>query len=115
MTSPQACIPTAIRQTAATQNSVAGMLTIAGQKRAQKKTLANKRADQLRRQTASSTASRRARSPNPTPPVQMEFIRPGKRTVEVTANAVENTPSKRMRAATASAAEYSPMKKVRAE
>lgn len=32
-----------------------------------------------------------------TPPVQMELIRPGKRKVKVTANAVENIPPKRMR------------------
>ena len=43
-----------------------------------------------------SLLSKRARTPTP-PPIAMELIRPGKRKVRVTANAIENTPSKRMR------------------
>lgn len=108
---PDPTIPVSIRQTAERENVIKGMFSTAQQKRLQRKAKSNKKSEQFCRQRASASAFNRAQSPTP-PPVQMELIRPGKRTVKVTANVVKNTSSKRMRAATnVSAVESSPSAK----
>lgn len=101
--------------TAEQQNAITTMLDVGQQKRSQQKAKTNKRAELLCRQRASAGSFKRVQSPTP-PPTQIELIRPGKRIVKVTANAVEITPSKRMRAASASAIESSPSaKKIRSQ
>lgn len=118
---PEAFVP--IHQTPATQQSINSMLAVRREQQAKKQALANRQANNINRRKAStvdeepevgsdnsvtskasraarasraSRASQRQRSLTP-PPVQMDLIRPGKRRVKVTANAVENTPSKRMK------------------
>lgn len=100
-----------IRQTAERENVIEGMLSTAQQKRLKWKAKSNEKSEQLRHQRAFASASNRAQSPTP-PSIQMELIWPGKQTVKVTVNAVENTPSKRIKAATsASVVENSPSAK----
>ena len=90
------------------------MRAILSQQQAREKAIASRKASGIRQRKASTTdagpedsdgsvasqrsRSKRVRSLTP-PPVQMELIRPGKRKVKVTANAVESTPSKRMKKA----------------
>lgn len=50
----------------------------------------------LGRLKSKASTSKRGWTPTP-PPAAMELIRPGKRKVRVTANAVESTPTKRLR------------------
>lgn len=102
---------TPINQTPATRQSITSMRAVLSQQQARKKAIASRKASGIRQRKAlitdtgedsegsvASQRSKRARSLTP-PPVQMELIRPGKRRVKVTANAVESTPSKRMKKA----------------
>ena len=108
---PGPAIP--LHQTTATRESISNMLAVKNQRQSKKKELANWQAKSIRRRKPSnaradsvasdhsgiSNASRkRLRSLTP-PPVQMELIRPGKRRVKVTVNAVEHTSVARMRVA----------------
>lgn len=93
-----------IIQTPATRQSLDSLHTTTIEKRLKKKSISSQRAKTLQKQRASIRSESNALSKSPQrlqsltpPPAQMELIRPGKRRVKVTANAVENTPSKRMR------------------
>lgn len=117
-----------INQTPATRQAIDSMLAKKTQQKTKKQALANRQANNsnLRGQKTStpanddleasdnsiaskasrasralraSRASKASREILTPPPVQMELIRPGKRKVKVTPNAVESTPLKRMRVA----------------
>lgn len=97
-----------INQTPTTRQSIDSMLAKKSQQKAKKQAFANRKANTICGQKAPTTnekaedsdksvtskasrASQRRRNSTP-PPVQMELIRPGKRKVKVTPNAIENTP-----------------------
>ena len=108
---------------ASTIQTINRMLAVRQNQKAKQKSIVNWQATNIRRQKAPATkkqkvadgsdnsitsrasrvskasrASQRHRSPTP-PSVQMELIRPGKRRVKVTADAVKSKASKRMRVA----------------
>lgn len=94
-----------IVQSLAKKQSIESLLAATSQKRSKKKSISSQRAEAIQRQARKSQLdahpalpnSPRRRPQSVTPPPQMELIRPGKRRVKVTANAVESTPCKRMR------------------
>lgn len=110
---PGPAIPS--HQTMATRESISNMLAMKNQRQSKKKELANRQTESIRRRKPSnaradsiasdhsgvSNASRKRQRSLTPPPMQMELIRPGKRRVKVTPNAVEHTSVARMRVARA--------------